>query len=91
MVDPGFGQGRGQPAKEGPQALAGPSSCDGPSRFEGQRGRFEASDAHRAHYELKRLLGAAKRASSDAQRAPYELKGSLRRSVNPFRGHQSTC
>ena len=28
--DPGFGQGRGQPAKEGPQALAGPSSCDGP-------------------------------------------------------------
>ena len=34
---------------------------------------------------------AAQRASIDAQRAPYELRESLRRSVNPFRGHQSVC
>ena len=27
VADPGFGQGRGQPVKEGPQALAGPLDC----------------------------------------------------------------
>ena len=41
-----------------------------PSRFEGQRGPFEASDAQRAHYEIRMPLRAAQRASSDTQRAP---------------------
>ena len=39
-ADSAFGQGRGQPAKEGPQALAGPLSCDGPPRY------LRASEGH---------------------------------------------
>ena len=70
VADPGFGQGRGQPAKEGPQALAAPQAVIGPSRFEHQRGPFEASDAQRTHYELRRPLRAAQKTSTDAQRAP---------------------
>ena len=84
--------------KEGPTCQRGLPGPGGPLqlwwvpwRFEGQRGPFEASGAHRVHYELRRPLRTAQRASSDAQRAPYELRGSLRRSVNLFRGHQSTC
>ena len=48
-----------------------PQAVMAPSRFEGHRGPFEASDAQRAHYELRRPLRAAQRASSDAQRDPF--------------------
>ena len=60
-------------------------------RFEGQRGPFEASEAQRAHYELRRPLRAAQRASSDAQRAllraqgvPQEVSESFQRAPKYF-------
>ena len=63
VADPGFGQGRDQPAKEGPRPWRAPQPVMGPSRFEGQRGPFETSYAQRAHYELKMPLRAAQSAS----------------------------
>ena len=56
--------------KRAPRPWRAPQAVAGPSRFEGQRGPFEASDAQRAHYELRRTLQAVQRVSSDAQRAP---------------------
>ena len=60
--------------REGPTYQRGPGGplklWWAPSIFEGQRGPFEASDAQRAHYELRRPPQAAQRVSSDAQRAP---------------------
>ena len=56
--------------KRAPRPWRAPQAVMAPSRFEGQRGPFEASDAQRAHYELRRPLQVAQRFSSDAQRAP---------------------
>ena len=86
VSDPGFGQGRGQPTKEGP------SSCDGIPRD---------LRAREDHLRLQTLRGPIMssegpfwllRESLRTPRGPpYELRGSLRRPLNPFRVHQSTC
>ena len=63
-------KGGANPPKRAPRPWQTPQAVMGSSRFEGQRGPFEASDAQRAHYELRRTLRAAQRASTDAQRIP---------------------
>ena len=42
--------------KRAPRPWRAPQAVMTPLRFEGQRGSFEASDAQRAHYELRRTL-----------------------------------
>ena len=53
--------------KKAPRPWRAPQTVMAPSIFEDQRGPFEASDAQRAHYELRRPVRAAQRASSDAE------------------------
>ena len=92
VADPGFGQGRGQPAKEGPQALAGPSSCDGPPRdLRAREGHLRLQTLRGPTMSSEGPFGLLRGPLQTLRGPPYELRGSLRRSVNPFRGHQNTC
>ena len=79
VADPGFGQGRGQPAKEGPQ-VAGPSSCHGLSRD---------LRAREGHLRLQTLRGPTM--SSEGPfgllRGPLQtLRGPLMNSEGPSGG-----
>ena len=75
VADPGFGQGRGQPAKEGPPGPGGPSSCDGPPRD---------SRAIEGHLRLQTLRGPTMSSEGPfgllrgplqtLRGAPYELR-----------------
>ena len=78
VADPGFGQGRGQPAKRGPQVVAGPSSCDGPFRdLRAKEGHLRLQTL-RAHYELRRPFGLLREPLQTLRGPPYEFRGSLR-------------
>ena len=55
----------GPTCQRGPPGPGGSLKLWCPLRFEDQRGPFEATDAQRAHYELRRTIRAAQRASTD--------------------------
>ena len=90
VADPGFGQGRGQPAKEG--CLGGPLKLWWPPRdLRAIEGHLRLQTLRGPTMSSEGPFGLLRGPLQTLRRSPYELMGSLRRSVNPFRGHQSTC